>query len=635
MTSYKREDLESMNDEDFGFVYESVTQKPYSITKAKEDAISEIMASQTPKKSKMSVAQKIPSTPRKKPISKVRSTMKTPPQIAPVQAPVIRSPKSSVASSVSVVPETLARNILESEIIDETSMSSEGVGSSGSGSGSSGVRKRGRPRKSESLEKEKQKEREQKELEMMELSPSRSQLSMIDSIKKYAKNIKVLNPKATFQKPDVIIEREKEYITPIVVSDVNLASVVLPVQEEAKQTISEFLHSIGYTKSVVEEKEEEVVPSVSVPSVVVPSAPSKPASTKKKTASKKIPVVQSLDDEIEKLTKTIEDLEMTQLVRKKKIKKTAPVQETLIQQEEPVQEPTKEPSPPKTKKTKATRRPVVIEEVGAEQVVKAPSPPKSPGAVPVAPTISTLEGVKFSRKSPLKKTEIIETIKEKESVDDLVKSLEGLSFRKSPKRVSAQEQEKEQAKEQEKEKETEEISPETQKLLEKPLARRKPKRKEVKEQEEQEEKEPTPRRPVEVEKVTEEEIPEMTTVLKPSKPMVVKKSKVIKEVEESDEGEKEVVKKVEKQVEEIPKPASRPASRPASLLRQKPEEDEKIKSTLESLQIDRSRVSTQRGAKYYNLDELKEFLRQINKPITGKKEELAMRLMEIMNYYGF
>jgi hypothetical protein len=246
-----------------------------------------------------------------------------------------------------------------------------------------------------------------------------------------------------------------------------------------------------------------------------------------------------------------------------------------------------------------------------------------------------LEGVKFSRKSPLKKTEIVETIKEKESVDDLVKSLEGLSFRKSPKRVSAQEEAKEEEKEQEKE--PEEISPETQKLLEKPLARRKPKRKQVKEQEqeEQEEKEPTPRRPVEVEKVMEEEIPEMTTVLKPSKPMVVKKSKVVKEVEESEEGEKEVVKKVEKQVEEIPKPASRPVSRPASLLRQKPEEDEKIKSTLESLQIDRSRVSTQRGAKYYNLDELKEFLRQINKPITGKKEELAMRLMEIMNYYGF
>lgn len=669
MTSYNRQELEDMNDEDLTQVYASIKKKKLPLTKTKEEAISEILGEMTPKKSKVSAPERPTLSTIKKPVTMRKSTMKTPP----------------VPVTTSVVPDTMTRKILEKEIVEEGgSQDSFGSGSGSIGSsGSSGPRRRGRPRKEESLEKERQKAEREREQEEILLSPRRGgqPMSKIDSIKKSAMSAMVLNPKASFQKPDVIIERQREYIQPIVVSDVNISAVALPVQEEAKQTISDFLHSIGYNKQeevpeptmeeapivikppvseskksvrITETKTTKKVPSVPlVPSLpVVPSGPSvrlapsvtsigSEAIPSRRVPPSQAPVLSLLDKEMEELTSKISKLEV-------------------------------EKESEKVTKTKRTRRPVIVSQVTAtgEKVEsiqpreKSPSPVKIPSSQkPASSVMTSLEGLKFTKKSPIKSP--IQPVQKQMSVEDLVQSLEGLSFRKSPKRMSPVEQEEkiEQVKEpeplvespetarlgdivlkrkkprrkvvetiqeteeepvqekvQEKAKESEEIN-----FEDIPLIRKKPKKKEIDIDMPLIRKTSTSRAPVEVEK----EVPEMTTVIPPSKPMVVKKTKVEKEIQETEEGPVEVVKKVEKKVEEV-----KPPSRPASLLRPKLD-NQTIKDKLVELQVERSKISTQRGAKFYGIEDLKNILREIGKSTVGNKSELAERLVNVLNEVNF
>jgi hypothetical protein len=605
MTSYTREQLEEMTDDDLSYVYKEIKNKPIVPTLSKDEVIEQILSVQTPKRSKMNISETVGvrATPKKKPIRTVRSTMKTPP----------------VPVTVSVVPETLTRNILEKEIIEENSQGSSS--GSSSGSGSSSQRKRGRPKKSESLEKEKEKEKAERELKEVLLSPRGRPLSKIDSIKKYATGVKVINPKASFQRPDVIYEKEKEYIQPIVVSDINLTSVILPVQEDAKQTISDFLHSIGYEKEPQKELEveqEEVivekpkvkarektimekalekasvrfsepsnksktikkvesisvplpsvpVPTVSVPSVPVPSVPVpsvvpilvprqvSPLAQKEQQPS----VVDLLGDEIEALAEKINKMEVSKVVQ--------PVIET-----------------PKEKKP---RRRAIVSQVTAtgesiqpglqKEVVKAQEiVEKQP-----EPVLKSLESVKFTRtKSPSRSPPVVAPKEKELTIDDISKSLQALSFRKSPTRAKVEEEKK------------------------------------------------------------EEPIPEMTTVIKPPKPMTVKKTKVEKEVKETKQGPVEVIRNMETTVEEINPPASQPASQPASRPSSRPSsrvsslaKQADLRPILESLEIDTTRVSIQRGGSSYTVDQLRDFLRKLGKSPTGNKDVLAMRLKEILNEYG-
>jgi hypothetical protein len=508
-----------------------------------------------------------------------------------------------VPVTVSVVPETLTRNILEKEIIEETSQGSSSGSSSGSGSASQ--RKRGRPKKSESLEKEKEKEKAERELKEVLLSPRGRPLSKIDSIKKYASGVKVINPKASFQRPDVIYEKEKEYIQPIVVSDVNLTSVILPVQEDAKQTISDFLHSIGYEKEPQKEfevEQEEVivekpkvkarektimekalekasvrfaepstksktikkVESIPVPSVPVPSVVPvlvrrevSPLAQKEQQPS----VVDLLGDEIEALAEKINKMEVSKVVQ--------PVIET-----------------PKEKKP---RRRAIVSQVTAtgesiqpglqKEVVKAQEiVEKEP-----EPVLKSLESVKFTRtKSPTRSPPVVAPKEKELTIDDISKSLQALSFRKSPTRAKVEEEKK------------------------------------------------------------EEPIPEMTTVIKPPKPMTVKKTKVEKEVKETKQGPVEVIRNMETTVEEINPPASQPASQPASRPSSRPSsrvsslaKQADLRPILERLEIDTNKVSPEKGKNFYTVDELKDFLRELNKPVSGTKPILAERLKEVLNQYGF
>ena len=89
MTSYTREQLEEMTDEDLSYVYKEIKNKPIVPTLSKDDVIEQILSVQTPKRSKTNVSETVGvrATPKKKPIRAVRSTMKTPPVPVTVSSP--------------------------------------------------------------------------------------------------------------------------------------------------------------------------------------------------------------------------------------------------------------------------------------------------------------------------------------------------------------------------------------------------------------------------------------------------------------------------------------------------------------------------------------------------------------------
>ena len=173
--------------------------------------------------------------------------------------------------------------------------------------------------------------------------------SPIDNINKYSKQVKVLNPDASFQKTDVIREKEKETITPVIVTDSNIVSVILPVSEESTQTMKDYLHAVDFGKEEIKETEVKEAPSPkATPSEVeIPDEESSSkdleadveaitsgmsAITIEKSSEKKrepSPKIKLLDDEIEDLTKKIFKLEVNNKRRPSTPKKS--IQDIILE----------------------------------------------------------------------------------------------------------------------------------------------------------------------------------------------------------------------------------------------------------------------------------------------------------------
>jgi hypothetical protein len=75
MTTYTREELRQMQDNDLEMVYRDVTTKPFDSTKKMNDVIDEIMTKQSESTQFMDKEKTVREKTRKKPVGKVRSTM--------------------------------------------------------------------------------------------------------------------------------------------------------------------------------------------------------------------------------------------------------------------------------------------------------------------------------------------------------------------------------------------------------------------------------------------------------------------------------------------------------------------------------------------------------------------------------
>jgi hypothetical protein len=241
-TRYTREELLAMDEDDLGFVYQSVTNQPVPINAKKKDLIEEILAERQKKKSEETKLSPSLSPP----VKSVRSTLLKTPKKA--QAPI--------KQSVSVRPDVVSRGLIETEILEEKEK-----GTPLSPADLPQKPRRGRPPKSKkSLEESEERERSSSPDYGPPKSPETQPRSILESIAIQVKETKVVNPKASFQKA-AIREKEPEFVTPIVVSDVNVSSVILPVEEEAKISISEFLSGIGFSGAVVPARVPARVPS--------------------------------------------------------------------------------------------------------------------------------------------------------------------------------------------------------------------------------------------------------------------------------------------------------------------------------------------------------------------------------------
>jgi hypothetical protein len=166
----------------------------------------------------------------------------------------------------------------------------------------SSTSRRGRPPgKKESMEKS----RESKEEVDSVLSP-------IENISKSFKQVKILNPDASFQKLST-----KEETSEMIVKDKNTISISLPVQEEIRQTITDFLHTVDFgtgnpsskkeTFDTVEEELEGITRGIAIMKV----------DKNDKMKPSRLPKMKIIDDEIDTLTDKISVLETKQNKKKK------------------------------------------------------------------------------------------------------------------------------------------------------------------------------------------------------------------------------------------------------------------------------------------------------------------------------
>jgi hypothetical protein len=658
MTTYSQEDLDQMSIDDLETIYSTVTSRPLSTTKTKEETISEILISQKENAPKTTSPKKA----RGRPKSIVRSTM-------------LVTKKTPPPQSTSVAPDMVAKMILEREVVAETA---------------SGPKKVGRPSKKSSEASLEVTVKEKATEKVMEKSAPKISGSILDQIIKSGRQSKVLNPKASFQSSDVIIEKENE-ISPVIVSQANIVSMSLPVvSNEAKQTISDFLHGIGYVKPVESTRKQ-----------TPPSSPRKEEKAIKPKKSKTMKVVESMDEEIEKLGQTISEMTVKEkeMPKPKTIRKRATIKnvtekgEELVEKaQENAQEKVPSPMPSPIAKTPSPRKTSSKSPSPVSSPLPAPkTPPKTPSPVPspakrsktpspsasLKPSspksqIQSLEGIKFT-KSPKKEKQPTKV----SPIEDVIESLASLSFKKSPKKVTTQA--KAPSPVPSPVASPKEPSPDYENI---PLVRRKPKKKaskpkeaeidviealeepkfqpvvepqaptieEILEVEEQEKKKKTTKKPpsstrqkprreeliIEEDEEGNEKIIKMTTKIDKPKPLEVKSRKQKKQVQEDNEPEEQEQEKEERRPsqESLGKKIapSKPPSKPPSVRKTKEVDEQKIIDVLQS--IDKSRVTGDKSKNSYKLSELKDFLKQAGLPYSsGDKPQIAERILELYKQY--
>jgi len=652
-TRYTREELLAMDEDDLGFVYQSVTNQPVPINAKKKDLIEEILAERQKKKSEETKLSPSLSPP----VKSVRSTLLKTPKKA--QAPI--------KQSVSVRPDVVSRGLIETEILEEKEK-----GTPLSPADLPQKPRRGRPPKSKkSLEESEERERSSSPDYGPPKSPETQPRSILESIAIQVKETKVVNPKASFQKA-AIREKEPEFVTPIVVSDVNVSSVILPVEEEAKISISEFLSGIGFSGAVVPARVPARVPSrppspLPAPATIEeepqrveppPSLPSKKPKyseyvkegkyeeeepVPKKIPSKRITKVVSVEEpepESKKVSRPKESpikLTSKEPVRIEEVTEPVP-SEKKIRRRATVVKRTEELEIPQTP-TRVPSKPV---EETIEEPVRVPSEPKKTSKlIEKISEISIPKKVPSAKKVSPKTAEKIEREFEDEDIDmPLIPKKKSIKT-PAPKPPSP------------KSAEPKKVSPTEEELLDMPLIRKK---KTIKT--------PAPKPPSPKSVSSEEDIPLVPRKKKVQKvapesetsPVIVRRLTKTSEIKETSKGPKEVVKKIEAETEVVEEPetgeeaeeiftriqsapsskaSSRTPSAPSSLRKTKETKD--IRKILES--VDQSKIGVGKSKNLYTLKDLENILISIDVAHTGKKEKLKKeklveRLQNKLRDYG-
>jgi hypothetical protein len=653
MSKYTREDLVSMDDDELTYAYEAVFEgmKSMPSTKKRPQIIKEILDAQEEQSEEETPSEK---KQRTAPVAQVRSTLlktKSPPKSALV--PKKQAKKKSQEVSYTVEPQTVSQILVEEDIMSEEQP--EGSERSERSEGSEGVSKsrRGRPPKqvarvslSSSSEEAIQKYEPPAPRKTATVKEGGSEKvdSILERIKKTAK-VNLLNPKASFQKGDVVREQEPESITPVVVSEANLVSVQLPVYEQAKKSITDFLHDVGFTETLEKAPSPKKTKSPKKkPAVTVDEELEKMAkkSKTKKTLVEKLEEVGEGEGEAEgeaegeffgfgepervSVIESVEPVEQATSVKpgkqevgiRKSIRdileeeKTKTLEEDLRYAKEKELEREKELELEKRSQAeqtimkKITRRPIVVrsvteegeegEEGGEEPVVPRKAPNKAPNKAP-SPTKSVEE-----REEEFKQKMLIDPEKWKGV------PLEDIPFKEFKRSKAAP------------------VAKPVAKPVAAPAATSVA---EIVSQASQQEKPPSKRPSKKKEKVEE-----ILTEIEEPEPMVVKKTIKKSVVKDSETGPKEVVQS-EKEIEEEVLPKSRPSTKPSKPSSQK-SQTAAVDVVAILQEVDQSRLKPGRGANVYKTDEVRDILRKLpGVKTTGKnKEELVERLQAEMKKYG-
>jgi hypothetical protein len=643
MSKYTRQDLIDMQDDELEVVYEEVLEKSYPSTKKRKDIVAEILAAQKEKEEEEEEEERVSekkkkTAPKAAPVSSVRSTL-----LKPNKSPLKSKPPQVVQT---VDPLLISQALVEEELMPEEE-EEEVVEKKQT--------KRGRPpKKIEKLSLSTSSE------EIERYQPPKKTVSepsridtILDRIKKSAK-VDLLNPKASFQKGDVVREREPEISTPIVV-DANLVSIELPVHEEAKKSITDFLHDIGFQEG------EETVPS-----------PKKVVSPKKKGA----PVV-SVDEELERLASggEPEDEEefftlgepvsvVKSVEPRKSVSATAPSATAPSATAPSATVPIGKQEKSMTKSIKE-----ILEQEEAEKLeeeLRYAKEKEIEAEKERELEKRTLESERIKKKISRRPVLVQETTAEGEEIGEPeVAQVEEVA---EPEVAEPEISEPEVA---EPEDEDEKLK---QQLLRSPAKWKnidladipfsefknyKPKKKKA----------PIPEKPKATVPATvpapsskkKEKKETITTEIEEPEPLVVKKTVKKTEVKETPSGRKDVVKSVREQIEEVEEeePKSKPPSKPSSKKKKAAEvveeEEEEPKSKPPSKpsskkkkaaevvdvlpilqQVDRSKMAAGRGKNFYGTKDLQDILRQLPgvKISQKKKEELVATLDEWLTRYG-
>ena len=567
MSAYTYEQLNDMDHSELALAYETIMNKTLPSKLKKKDAIQEIINTQKEEEEleETESEKKI----RSAPASKVRSTLlktKSPPEQSKLLS-------KAAARSYTIEPQAVSTMLVEKEVEEEQEQEEE-----------SAKPKRGRPpKKVEKLVLTSSEEPAQQYQPPASRKPEKVD-NILEKIKKSAK-VSLLNPKASFQGGDTVREREPESITPIVVSEANLVSVRLPVHEEAIQSITDFLHDVGYTGE--EDRPKSPEREVEEIKVITPKKVSKVASVEPSSefldiqlGEEETSIPKGKEESRRKSVKEI--IEETKKSRLEEELRYAKEQEAIEEKEKELEK--RFLAAEESEKKKKTRRPIVTKSVTAEGQ-EEPEVSVTEVAEPVTP-------VKESRKQQEIYSPETERLLSMPLVRKPKASVAAPSIA-APPPLSKKSARKEKV---------EEIVTEIEEPV--PLVVKKTMKKSVAKE--------TEEGPKDVVEVEEEELIKVPKKV-PSKPSSKKKA-------------------AEPVAEEAP--SSRPSSKKPSSRKKKDEPtSENVIAVLKEIDTAKLGNGDERGKNFYNLSELKDFLTKLGLRVGGSKKELVERIKEVMGQY--
>jgi hypothetical protein len=698
---YTREALLAMKEEDLSYVYQTVTNQTLPTKPKRIQLIDEILETQLTSNSQ---TKKTPSSPLSSP-SKGRKTSKSPepktsvmsteetiysPPVKTVRSTMIKVPKkassSPVKQVVTVNADVVSRGLIQKDIFEDKEK-----GEDISPSEAPVKRGRGRPPKSKKSDEESSSRSKSETSVSVPKSPTSERKSMIENIATQVKQTKVLNPKASFQ--TAAIKERSQLITPIVVSDVNVSTVALPVSEEAKISISDFLSGIGFTSTIpqapvkpsprasrglspIRKDAEKGEPEIKVTktTLIEPSEePSKSVKIISKTISKVLPPSEEIVSEEEEEEKEQEkevEAEVAEVIKPIKISPISIPKKIVEVEEEP-----KEEKKPRRRATVVKRTTEALVIPGAKQIpertieiasipypspksspvrsIKTPSPKLSPVPSPKlspvpSPKLSSVPSPKLSpvpspKPSPVPSPKPSPKLPKKSILIPDISDVPSVRKSAKKKKISTGTIEKID-KELEEEIDWEDfdlVRKPTKKTVPVPDATKKTIKKTV----------------VPPTRITEESSDEYADVPSPSpSPVLVRRLTTTTEVKEKSKGPKEVIKNIESDVEEVEEPVSesqaekiftriqsgttsKSSSKAPSRAPSAPPSARKTTETVDYRgileKIDRNKVNETRKKTDYSGKDLENFLKELRIPYTGlKKSVLVKKILDKMDEYG-